>query len=185
MNNDLPHEGGDLANQRLNLSGLLTRSGQAYRIAVLNANIPVERLQQREPLELVRHWINHNFDQAEWISHQLNATYLIRHQNTGEIRLWAGSFSPRFSQTYAWTRSQPYQSENFVNDILRDTKPTDIEVFLSLANPGSAWQFYKLQSVIISFNARLPLTNSLVRRHSFDDNRRRSRTFVLIRVDLE
>lgn len=187
-------EGGNTGNstfQEFHVNGLVTRvegsRGQLY-LALTNANIPVDRLQDEATLASLRDWISANFQGAvSPIVYSFSGAYTLRHRETGELRTWTGSFSPRFLGSYSWSRQNVFNRNTFVAQSLRDTERGSVEDHLRLANPLSVWEFQELLSVIVSVNARLPASNRLVNQTAGapQPGRARSRAYATFHVYLE
>lgn len=148
----------------LNINGIVTRSSRPdHSLIICNANLPLHLLQNRNAIEQIQGWLVHHFgEHLNNSSYDLSGAYQLINERTNEIRTWTGSFSPRHAHAFAWSRNNIYQSGTFVNTVVQNTRKTDIENFLQMINPTSAWKFHKLLSVIINFDVLLPNTHPFI-----------------------
>lgn len=145
------------------INGLIAPNRQGSHLVIVNVNLPIQQLEDEASILSIRNWIETYFqDRLGHISFSFSASYLLRHRETGELRAWTGSFSPRHLGSFSWSRYNLYNATTFVQQVLQKTKPDVVLNFLRLANPLSVWEFNELRSVIITLNTRLPSTNVLV-----------------------
>ena len=95
----------------------------------------------------------------------VTATYNLQHAETGETRLWTGTFQPiARRKTYLRTFAV-YRPDDFVQEAAAAVAQTHTTNALTWIGENTKWTFDGLESVIFCFQARCSAT-----RHNFRPN---------------
>ena len=106
---------------KLDGAAILDSDSPQQRIVVYHFNIPVDRAQDIATFERVRQQIEQDFpaesnrDVDVPLYFQISAVYNLVHRETGEERLWQGSFNPRSRDLGQVTVFRPFDSQTFVD----------------------------------------------------------------------
>jgi len=142
---------------------------------VTNVNIPDRYLDNVEPvLQRVYNFINAEYLRVDNIQYKLTATYLLKNKDTQEIRQWAGSFMPskeNLSHIHDFTRL----TFDFVNVVTPLCDRNSISVRLALHNVDTKWEFEKLTSIVINFQAQVSNDFTVLSRRNLTLTRRHGR----------
>jgi hypothetical protein len=154
-------------------AAIVDRDNPHQRILVYNVNIPVERAQSEETFETVRHLVNTDFPEEDRgrlvypLYFQISAVYTLIHRQTGEERVWSGSYSPRARNLGEITAFRPYNSDTFVQYALQHCSPNRITERLDSRTSGveSAWTVGQILSVVVSIQATARTNHVVFRNH--------------------
>jgi len=142
------------------------------RVIIYNFNVPLNRLRNLETFEFVCQLLETDFPpEADGVIvssyFQLSAVYLLININTGEERIWCGSFNPRGRDLAQLTPFQRFEPTTFAQFTLTRSDPDYAANKLSTFVQGqdSVWRFERLISVVISFQTTLHLNHPLFVRY--------------------
>ena len=139
---------------------------------MLNFNIPRSVVEEDQPFTLeealgdVVLFLDREFS-PEPIYYQVTASYYLRHRQSGDERLFTGSFCPKAA--HATSLSGPvfrlFEGDTFSRDVRRYTTPQNILDCLDWPEDDeSDWSFLSLTSVILNCQVKLSWHNQYIRR---------------------
>ena len=181
---------------KLDGASLLDRGFPNQRIILFNFNVPADRLPDQAGVERILRQVETDFppeDRARVVVplyFQITAVYTLVHRETGEERLWQGSFNPRSRDLGQVTVFRPFDPQTFVQ--YTSTRCTVENVLHQLQNRAdgreSVWIVDRLLSVIVSVQATVRATHAVFTHHPTlqqqqdggDDNRNRRAVFRLL-----
>jgi len=154
-------------------AAITDRDNPNQRIVVYNFSIPIERAQSAETFETVRQLVNTDFPEQDRgrlvfpLYFQISAVYTLIHRQTGEERVWAGSYNPRARNLGEVTAFRPYDSETFLRYALVHCTENRILERLDSRTNGkeSAWNFGQILSVVVSIQATARTSHVVFRNH--------------------
>lgn len=154
-------------------AAITDRDNPNQRIIVYNINVPIERAQSAETFETVRQLVNADFPEEDRgrlvypLYFQVSAVYTLIHRQTGEERLWAGSYNPRARNLGEVTAFRPYDSETFVRYALLHCTHDRIAERLDSRMNGkeSAWNLGQILSVVVSIQCTARTSHVVFRNH--------------------
>lgn len=152
---------------RFKLNGLVLKTDPDNFLAVLHFNVPLRYLVRDElapKLERIRQVVDGEFEEEiarRKLYFSVSATYVLTHGQTGQTKLWQGSYSPRNNENYYILPSQVFDSATFVQEVAPRSNVDLVSARLRVQGLDTEWQFSELKSLIYSFIASC----------SFDDHR--------------
>lgn len=151
-------------------------------LALLNFNVPVDHPNFDGCLADIQSFLERHFPQNHeyHLTYQVTASYYLRRPDTGEERVWTGSFVAGSEQNCSLSGRNflVYQRDSFIRVVRRSLLPENVEDSLSWRDVDTHWQFSHLSSIIISFQTRLNVGHVFFARYeNLPDHRgRRERT---------
>jgi hypothetical protein len=131
------------------------------RILVFNFNVPIERAQEAASFERIRQQVEDDFpiESRESVVvplyYQISAVYVLVHSDTGEERVWQGSYNPRARDLSTVTLFRPYDPATFVQHAT--TSCSQQNILNRLDNRATwdetVWRLSRILSVIVSVQA--------------------------------
>ena len=158
---------------KLDGAAILDSDSPQQRIVVYHFNIPVDRAQDIATFERVRQQIEQDFpaesnrDVTVPLYFQISAVYNLVHRDTGEERLWQGSFNPRSRDLGQVTVFRQFDPQTFVNYALTRSSTERVLHELNSRTQGkdSVWSVSELLSVIITVQATVRIRHPVFLRH--------------------
>jgi len=84
----------------------------------------------------------------------VSACYSLVHAETGEQKLWTGSFQPRANRSTQLRPFRRYAPNNFATEVTAAVDEASVLQTLSWLGDDTKWTFEDLKSAIICFQAR-------------------------------
>lgn len=165
---------------------------EASYLVFINFTLSVQECEDRAILALCAQLIEeylqrHVLTAGVSVGFQITASFKLTHSDTGETKLFTGSFFNTSSVMNSLSGNQffPYRPESFRRHILNYANPQQAaQKLLQLAaDLDTHWQFEQLVSIIINAQSVLPQGHPFVRLHRLDNivnrhGRRRTRAHV-------
>jgi hypothetical protein len=152
--------------------------GPVARLVLYNVNLPRRLWQDEQSLVRIRDIVTRDFGEVAGVYFQLSATYTLANRETGEIRIWSGSFNPRNRDISELTSHSTFEPDTFVEFVLAHSSPEWVHDKLNAgvtAGKTSVWVLDEVKSIVISFQGRLGNRHSLFSRYPSLNWWRRSR----------
>lgn len=149
-------------------------------LCLLNFTMPVATAPDRMDAELRRiaSFVERNFP-AGRVHYQVNATFRLVHNRTGDVRLFTGSFFPNRLQDISLSGEKflPFDSATFANAVLRYVDLDHANRVLSRgAADETSWTFSEVVSFVFCLQVRLSENHAFLRTHNLiSANRGRGR----------
>jgi hypothetical protein len=164
MSYELHNAGRDLF--KVDITQVAVENSPNY-LALLNFNIPADRPDFDGCLQNIVGFLDRHFHQPQpRFTYQVTASYHLRKPDTGEERVWTGSFLAGSEQNCSL--SGPlflvYQRDSFLRVVRQSVTPENVEDCLSWKEADTEWQFSHLSSVIVCFQARLNVSHPFFHR---------------------
>ena len=116
-----------------------------------NFNIPVNLIQDETSIVTVLNTIVQDYgNELSKVHFAISASYILQNRETGEERLFAGSFHSKGIYQSLVLRFQPMNKVTFVDTVFQNTTLTRVSNKLSMLLPNSVWKFKELLSLIIN-----------------------------------
>jgi hypothetical protein len=127
-------------------------------LALLNFNVPADRPDIDTCLLNIVGFLERHFPvPLPRFSYQVTASYFLQKPDTGEGRVWTGSFLAGSDQNCSL--SGPlfllYERDSFLRVVRQSIEPNNVTDCLLWTNSDTEWQFSSVLSYIISFQTRL------------------------------
>jgi hypothetical protein len=158
---------------KLNAAAIYDPRQPNQRVLVYNFNIPLDRLYDLATFEFVRQVLETDFPpQATGVVvplyFQLSAVYLLVNSDTGEERIWTGSFHPRAREATQITDFRVFEPATFSNYAFENSQPQRVINKVAVFGDGfdSVWRFQRLISVVVSCQATLHLIHPIFDNHA-------------------
>ena len=142
------------------LDGMIVKDKAPWYIFLVNYNIPEDALADgslANKLGIVQHQVEDEFFEeieSGRLTYHISACYYLIKKDTGEERLWKGSFQPRTDHDLLLKDFTRYSTQNFVPQVLASTTQQHIDSKLLWLGRDTEWQFRNVTSIIIHFQAR-------------------------------
>ena len=157
---------------KLDAAAIFVNRFVQQRIIVLNFNIPLPLVLNRDTFERVREQVANDLPPgaAGTITppyFQLSAVYTIVHRDTNEERLWFGSFNPRARDLSQVTAFRPLEFISFVDYCYANSQQERVENKLTAVVNGqtSVWTLGSIKSIIISVQGTVNINHSIFVNH--------------------
>ena len=155
---------------KFKLDGLIVRDNPRSFVFMVNFNVPFRHLNQGidSKLETIKTCVEGEFVvviATGDLYFSISATYNLEHKETGEVRLWQGSFQPRNNRNLLLSDYKQYSPDSFLALVKESIDPGKIAQHLTWAGLDSKWTFSELKSVIVSFQSRCSVAS-----HTFAPN---------------
>jgi hypothetical protein len=136
------------------------------KIVLYNVNIParfVENLNEfTTVLDRVSDLIENDFPN-DIVQFQVTAAYWLKHNQTGELKKWCGSFSVQNNMPARLSNFEEFNPVSFVQFVL--TSANNLEAKLTWNRQDTNFEFYKLISIILNIQSRVDINhNAILRR---------------------
>ena len=141
---------------------------------MLNFNIPKSVVEEDQPFSLeeatedVALFVDNQF-LLEPVFYQVTASYYLRHRQSGDERLFTGSFCPKANHTTSLSGPvfRLLRGATFSQEVRQFTTPQNILDCLDWPEDDeSDWSFLSLASVILNCQVKLSWHNRFIRRHN-------------------
>jgi hypothetical protein len=162
------------------LSVPTSSSAQTDYIIIYNINVPyvyfnnptsaVNVLTQIKNV-LVRDFLNNQ------VVYEISASYQLRHTQTGELRLWTGSFNVRNNVRSRLTGFQLFDPQTFVTLSQEDVEDAP-DRLTQAATQDTKWVLHQIVSIIFNAQSKVPYNSALLFNFAHHGRRAR-RTFAL------
>lgn len=120
------------------------------KLLIANFNIPMSVLNITN-IETIYRRILLDFDLPEdYIYFNISATYVLKHRDTQEEKLFLGSFHSRGMSMSTLSRFRSLDSVNFVPFVSGKVIDEDFTHKLKLAGQSTVWELDRILSIIIS-----------------------------------
>lgn len=147
-----------------------------YGILVSNINIPESEFENLDSvIERARQFIILDYSEVPNVQYRVCATYTLRNAETGDLRIWTGSFNPRNNETNALSDYQTF-APNFNTVVKNASAYENIFSNLTIRHSPTNWVFVKLNSIIISVQAKVSMSHHTILRRNLLGRGRRSRS---------
>ena len=126
-------------------------------LALLNFNIPAD-VDLEACLRDVQSFIDRHFAPPQpRFTYQVTASYRLRRPDTGEDRVWTGSFVAGSDQCCSLSGNSftVYDAATFRDVVRRSVSDENVVGCLSWKESDTAWQFDGVETFILSFQAKL------------------------------
>ena len=158
------------------------RNGRQFYVVFYNVNIPIfilnDPAERRNALERTRALFLEDFGVEEAVYFQVSASYILKHQDTGDERDWRGSFQTKLNNPSLLSEFQQFRSATFVDTVNPIIDNAENKLFQN--GRDSKWTFERLQSIIISAQCLVFDTNAILLKRNLVRKRKRLRvTFDL------
>lgn len=160
-----------MQHERFKLDGASLRDldTPGQRIVVYHFNVPATHTPHRASFETVRRIVEEDYqpERRELVVvplyFQISAVYTLIHRDTGEERLWQGSFNPRSRDRGQVTPFRPFESASFVDYVQTrsDQERVANQLNRTTDEKESVWTLGEVLSVIISFQSTLRLDHPI------------------------
>ena len=143
-------------------------------LVLFNINVPL-RIVQGNPNEFyntcvqIGQFISDNFHANDSIYFQVTASYYIINKQTGEGRLWGGSFSPRANSVAQLLPFQQYINNTFPAVVVRAS--SNAEEKLVWIGRDTNWEFDRLESIVINVQSQIDNDHETLQRHNLDSQK--------------
>ena len=159
-------------NFKLDGASLQDSESPLQRIVVYHYNIPAERVQDRTAYETVQQSVTAEFQSTQQghviapAYFQISAVYVLIHRDTGEERIWQGSFNPRSRDLGQVTPFRRFEADTFVDFALTRSSPERVlqELNSRVEGQESVWSVDRILSIVVCIQTTLRLTHSLFTR---------------------
>jgi len=162
-----------------------TVNGERKYVLIYNCNIPWQVVrddnQMTGALLRIGNLLQIDLALCERVSFQVTASYWLRNELSGEMKLWVGSFFGRHNAQAQLTRFVPFDPRSFVDTVFESTR--DINNKLKWFGVDTSWTYNKLEAVIINVQSQTTEKNPILsRRNLLDLNPRNKRNHELFRL---
>jgi hypothetical protein len=152
---------------------LFDSDSPGHRIVVYHFNVPVQRTQDPAAFDTIRRQVETDFPVADRGRvvvppyFQISAVYILVHRDTGEERLWQGSFNPRSRDLGQVTVFRPFDPPTFVQYALNRASTDNVLHQLRNRPQGqeSVWSVDRILSVIVSVQATVRISHVVFTNH--------------------
>ena len=127
-------------------------------LALLNFNVPADRPDIDTCLLNIVGFLERHFPvPLPRFSYQVTASYFLQKPDTGEERVWTGSFIAGNDQNCSLSGPQflLYERNSFLRVVRQSIEPNNVLECLLWRESDTEWQFSSVSSYIISFQTRL------------------------------
>lgn len=136
-------------------------------LALLNFNVPADRPDFDSCLLNVVSFLDRHFPAPQPVfTYQVTASYYLQKPDTGEERVWTGSFLAGSDQNCSL--SGPlflvYERNSFLRVVRQSVEPNNVTDCLTWREADTEWQFSRISSFIICFQTRLHVTHPFFQR---------------------
>ena len=158
---------------KLDGAAILDSDSPHQRIVLYNFNVPADRSQDPAAFEAIRRLVETDFPPEDRgrvavpLYFQLSAVYTLVHRETGEERLWQGSFNPRSRDLGRVTVFRPFEPETFVEYVLSRSSTENVlhQLQSRVQGKDSVWSVDRLLSIIVSVQATVRTTHRVFVNH--------------------
>lgn len=145
---------------KVDIATFANQSNPEVTTVVYNINLPAARCQDIATLEAICHQVSRDLPSNGWGTSpqfQLAAIYTLANSETGETRLWVGSFNPTARDPSRLTEFCFFNEAQFVEFILRSAEPQTVSRKLKqfTARKATNWKLHQVHSIVISFQANV------------------------------
>ena len=136
-------------------------------LALLNFNVPADRPDIDTCLLNIVGFLERHFPvPLPRFSYQVTASYFLQKPDTGEERVWTGSFIAGNDQNCSLSGPQflLYERNSFLRVVRQSIEPNNVLECLLWRESDTEWQFSSVSSYIISFQTRLNVAHPFFQR---------------------
>lgn len=158
---------------KLDAAAFFDQQHPQHRAVVYNFNVPIRLVQDLATFQTIRTQVETDFppgnttDTVYHPSYQISAVYTLTNSNTGEERIWKGSFNPRGRDWSQITVFRLLDHGTFVNDARANCSHDHMLNRLSVRLEGkdSAWNLGEILAAIITVQATVRTTHPVFLRY--------------------
>lgn len=156
-------------------------------LLISNVNIPERFVDGGDPsssaaiesiLQRVKHFIENDYREAQPslsnVSYQVVATYQLRHNISGAIRKWTGSFMPGRNHPNALQDFKKF-GPDFIDNVASLCNRDLIVAQLKFWNVNTKWSFDKFSSIVINVQGQVPPSANILTHRNLQHAPRRSK----------
>lgn len=143
------------------LDGLIIKDDQKSFVFMVNFNVPYRYLTDdslaAEKFEIMKKCISDEFQQEierRDLTYSIASNCELTNRQTGETRLWEGSFQNRTNQELFIKDDVTFETDSFVAEALESARAENVVRHLTWAGLNSVWTLSKVNSAIFSFQTR-------------------------------
>ena len=147
-------------------STILQPYADRSRLVIYNINLPQHLLTSQDTLvpalERIKNLIEKDFEHLP-VVYQVTASYILTHIETGQSKIWTGSFFAKNNSAALLSNFQNFYANTFVATSLVDLE--NINIKLRWNGIDTKWEFEQLLSVIFNVQCTVPSTFGWLRRN--------------------
>ena len=158
----------------LKIDSTLIKTDNLLYLLMLNFNFPITHVNDRPRferlLDVTNQYLTDMF-RGSTLKYKINASYHLRHSETGDVRLFTGSFFMdriKIDKTLSLSGSEflTYDVQTFKQNVINCTNERHIRSVLLWTDLSSKWVFDSVVSIIINVQATVSHTIRFVQLHN-------------------